>query len=96
LAEGGTEMTIFEDGRLLEPPPAQDKRFRGRVSVGDDDADGWTGFEIAGPLNADFAMRANRGYIINVGAWLVCQADGGFASAQINTNVTRITALVID
>jgi hypothetical protein len=96
LAEGGTEMTFFENGRLLEPPPAQDKRFRSRVSLGDDDADGWTGWAIAGPLEADFVMRAGRDYIINVGAWVSCSADGGFASAQIHTNVTRIIAFIVE
>jgi hypothetical protein len=94
LAEGGIEMTALENGILVSS--ASDKRFRGRVSVGDDARDEWPGWTLGESINVDFVMRPGRGYTFNVGAWVVCQADGGFASAQIHANAWALTAFFTD
>jgi hypothetical protein len=96
-AEGGVEMTAFEDGRFLDA--ASDKRFRRRVSDGESASQGFQGALVTGdPLELTWTMQPNKGYTFNVGGWVFCEQHFGFgaggfsyASAEIRAQVLVLT-----
>jgi hypothetical protein len=97
--EGGMEMTALEDGRLLSA--VQDKRYRRRVSSGEDDWVDFDGFATGETIDVDFVMRPGRTYTFNVGGWIFCEAHGGFgtdsfASTALRANVLALTAFFTD
>ncbi len=97
--EGGMEMTALEDGRLLSA--VQDKRFRRRVSNGEEDTLEFDGFATGDTVEVDFVMRPGRTYTFNVGGWVFCEAHGGvgtasIASATLYANVPALTAFFAD
>jgi hypothetical protein len=97
--EGGMEMTALEDGRLLSA--VQDKRYRRRVSGGEDDWIDFDGFATGETIDVDFVMRPGRTYTFNVGGWVFCEAHSGFAttsfaSTALRANVLALTAFFTD
>jgi hypothetical protein len=94
--EGGTEMTVMENGTLIRF--ADDKVFRERVSGFDRKhvfTDGW---ETGNTLEVSWQMLPGSTYEFNVGAWVYCEAqqpsllpDTSVAWAQLQAQVLAMT-----
>ena len=98
-AEGGSEMTALEGGRLLSV--ARDKRFRRRVSSGERDTYEELGWETGDAIEVGWVMLPGRVYTLNVGCWVFGEAHGGVGTASIgqasmNALVIALTADVTD
>jgi len=93
LTEGGTEMTVFEDGRLL--PPVSDKRWRKRVSNGESESDDSGGFATGEPYEITFKIVPGRSYTFNVGAWTFIEKEDGFGFSGFSTAQAVLDAQVL-
>jgi hypothetical protein len=91
--EGGCEMTALEGGtRLLSL--AQDKRFRRRVSAGEEGRWNEPGFELGeGGAEVNWIMTPGKTYTFCCGAWVFGEAHGGLGTASIGS--VRISAKII-
>jgi len=66
-SEGGMEFTALEDGRLLRSATA--KRWRQRVSSGEDAHHREEWFVVTEPNKLEFTMQPGHEYTFNVGIW---------------------------
>lgn len=89
--EGGVEITALEDGRLLTF--ARDKRFRQRLTNGEEDFLGFGGWSTGEGIEVDWIMQPGRIYTFNIGCWVFCEALGGLGSASVAS--ARLHATVI-
>ena len=94
--EGGTEMTVMENGTLLRF--AEDKVFRKRASGGEDEFVHPDGFATGNSIEVSWTMIPGSTYEFNVGAWVFCQTeqpdltpDTARASADIQAKVIAMT-----
>lgn len=72
-AEGGMEMTVVENGTLIRF--AEDKIFRKRVSVNENDGVELDGFVVGDPIEVSWTMLPGSRYEFNVGAWVYGETD---------------------
>jgi hypothetical protein len=83
-AEGGTELTVLEDGALIAA--ATEKVFRKRVSASlfspdeSDDSDSG-GFGVGEAMQVNFTMQPGRIYTFNIGGWAFCDRATGVGAA---------------
>jgi len=82
--EGGCEMTALEGGtRLLSL--AQDKRFRRRVSAGEEGRWDEPGFETGSAIEVNWIMTPGHTYTFCCGGWVFGEAHGGVGTASIGS-----------
>ena len=82
--EGGCEMTALEGGtRLLSL--AQDKRFRRRVSAGEQGRWDEPGLETGAPIEVNWIMTPGHTYTFCCGGWVFGEAHGGVGTASIGS-----------
>lgn len=79
-SEGGIELTVLEDGRLLTA--ATDKVWRMRCSNGEVAQWDDEGFAVGSPVEVVWTMRPGRHYTFNVGAWVYVERHDGMFSAD--------------
>lgn len=93
-SEGGMDMAVFEDGRLVNDI-VRDRRWRKRVSSWESDS--WTadGSTLGEPIEIVWPMIAGRTYNINVGAWVFCERRWGFGLGGLSWAQGGITGKVI-
>ena len=85
-------MTALEGGtRLLSL--AQDKRFRRRVSAGEEQYWNEPGFETGGDIQVSWIMTPGRTYTFCCGGWVFGEAHGGLGTASIGS--VRLSAKII-
>lgn len=84
-AEGGVELTVLEDGRLLTF--AQDKRFRRRASHGEWFHEPFDGWSLGEGIEVLWVMQPGRVYTLNVGGWLFAETDSGVG--VVTDNIAR-------
>jgi hypothetical protein len=92
-AEGGTEMTVMENGTLLRS--AVDKVFRKRCSSGENDYVDPDGFATGSSIEMSWTMLPGSRYEFNVGAWVYCETDQSGLEGDNNVAGARMQALVI-
>jgi hypothetical protein len=95
-AEGGIEITFLEQPGNIFLERAEDKRFRRRISNGDDNiTQEFTGLSAGQQIEVRHTVQPGPVYTFNVGFWLFCEAHDGFASAQIRGNALTLEATFI-
>jgi hypothetical protein len=94
--EGGTEMTVVENGTLIRS--AEDKAFRKRASGGEDEFVHPDGFATGNSIEVSWTMIPGSTYEFNVGAWVFCATeqpdlvpDSARASADLQAKVIAMT-----
>jgi hypothetical protein len=90
-SEGGFEITVFEDGRLLAA--ADRKLWRRRVSGNESASDGQGPQVITGP-ELEFTIHPGREYTFNAGIWVFSDRSSGVGAAAVQSllqgTVTRM------
>ena len=81
-SEGGFELTVFEDGRLLAA--ASRKLWRSRISAGESASGGQGPHVITGP-ELEFTIRQGRGYTFNAGIWVFSDRSTGIGAAAVQS-----------
>jgi hypothetical protein len=96
--EGGEELTVIEQGRLLDSDQytAFRKRVSGTVGSWEESATFDTGgWGTGDPLEVSWTMLPGHHYEFNVGEWVVCERNPGLggagALAQISGKVVLMT-----
>ncbi|MFD6065361.1 hypothetical protein [Rhodococcus wratislaviensis] len=74
-SEGGTEMTVFENGTLVDD--GTDRRWRKRVSESEVASYDNGGFGLGDLIEVVWVMRPGNVYTLNVGAWVYSEYDNG-------------------
>ncbi|MBM7440941.1 hypothetical protein [Streptomyces sp. HB132] len=81
-SEGGFELTVFEDGRLLAAVGR--KLWRARISAGESSSGGQGPFLITGP-ELQFTLQPGRGYTFNAGIWVYSDRSTGIGGAAVQS-----------
>ncbi|MFD9358686.1 hypothetical protein [Streptomyces sp. NPDC060031] len=81
-SEGGFELTVFEDGRLLVA--ASRKLWRARISAGESSSGGEGAHLITGP-ELQFTIQPGRGYTFNAGIWVYSDRSTGVGGAAVQS-----------
>jgi hypothetical protein len=81
-SEGGFELTVFEDGRLLAAASRQ--LWRRRISAGESASGGEGNHVITGP-ELEFTIRPGRGYTFNAGIWVFSDRSTGVGAAAVQS-----------
>ncbi|QYC42484.1 hypothetical protein Nocox_24405 [Nonomuraea coxensis DSM 45129] len=91
-SEGGTELTVFEDGRFVTS--ATDKRWRIRVA-GDtpNTSHSSEGFAVGELMEVTWVMRPGRTYTFNLGAWVYAEAHDGFDLFGLIRESTAVSSI---
>lgn len=85
-SEGGTEVTVFEDGNLVAS--GTDKHWHERASNGELKFHNTDGFGINDPIEVMWIMRPDHTYTLNVGAWTYCEYHNGlFSQSEAHATV---------
>jgi hypothetical protein len=94
--EGGTEMTVIENGTLIRSK--EDKVFRKRVSGNEQVVVQPDGFATGTPIEMSWTMIPGSTYTFNVGAWVWCAnqqpsvfPDTSYAVADVQARVLALT-----
>jgi hypothetical protein len=94
--EGGTEMTVIENGTLIRFK--DDRVFRKRVSANEHAYVPADGFGTGNTIEMTWTMIPGSTYTFNVGAWVWCEnqqpslfADTSFATADVQAKVLALT-----
>ncbi|MEU6188595.1 hypothetical protein [Nocardia sp. NPDC047038] len=86
ISELGTEVTVFEDGKLIAS--GTDKRWRARASNGELKQHNTDGFGINDLIEVKWIMQPDHIYTLNVGAWTYCEYhDGVVGQSQAHAEV---------
>ena len=87
VAEGGFELTVFEDGQFLTG--ASRRLWRGRVSGTvfdpDESASGGDGPKFFAGPELQFTIRAGHGYTFNAGVWAFSDRSTGAGAAGVQS-----------
>jgi hypothetical protein len=87
VAEGGFELTVFEDGQYLTG--ASRRLWRGRVSGTvfdpDESASGRQGPQFFAGPELEFTIRAGHGYTFNAGVWAFSDRSTGAGAAGVQS-----------
>ncbi|MGW4774231.1 hypothetical protein ACWEO2_40085 [Nocardia sp. NPDC004278] len=75
VTEGGTELTVLENGKFVTA--ATDKHWHKRVSNSEVDSFDNGGFGIGDPIEVVWSMRPGNEYTLNVGAWVYAEYSNG-------------------
>ncbi|MET7620339.1 hypothetical protein [Streptomyces sp. NPDC005408] len=81
-SEGGFELTVFEDGRLLAA--ASRKLWRTRIGAGESASGGEGWHLITGP-ELEFTIQPGRGYTFNAGVWVFSDRSTGIGAAAVQS-----------
>lgn len=84
-AEGGTDLTVFENGNFVTA--AVDKRWRKRVSQGDVEVYDSDGFGPGATIDAFWTMRPGNTYTFNVGAWIYADRNDGLGNTWSQSSI---------
>lgn len=86
-SEGGFELTVFEDGRLLAA--ASRKLWRGRVSGSvfspDESASGSQPNQLITGPELEFTLRAGHEYTFNAGIWVYSDRSTGVGAGAVQS-----------
>jgi hypothetical protein len=87
VAEGGFELTVFEDGQFLTG--ASRRLWRGRVSGTvfdpDESTSGAQGPKFFAGPELEFTIRAGHGYTFNAGVWAFSDRSTGAGAAGVQS-----------
>ncbi|MEV6062965.1 hypothetical protein AB0L62_23440 [Nocardia asteroides] len=84
-AEGGTDLTVFENGNFIAS--AVDKRWRKRVSQGETDVYSSNGFGPGATIDVFWTMRPGNTYTFNVGAWIYADRNDGLGNTWSQSSI---------
>lgn len=83
-AEGGTDLTVFENGNFIAS--AVDKRWRKRVS-NEVDVYSSGGFGPGAVIDVLWTMRPGNTYTFNVGAWVYADRNDGLGNTWSQSDI---------
>lgn len=96
-ASGGLEMSVWRrsDGSLASLQGVHRKQlFRDKVSPGESHDNSGDGVVDVSDVLVDFTIEPGEGYWVNLGAWIICDHNGGATLAPISYGWGSITAHV--
>ncbi|MFD5178124.1 hypothetical protein ACFWM1_20120 [Nocardia sp. NPDC058379] len=85
IAEGGTDLTVFENGNFVTS--AVDKRWRKRVSQNETDVYSSNGFGPGATIEVSWTMRPGNTYTFNVGAFVYAYRDDGLGNTWSQSSI---------